>query len=175
MCSREIKESAYKAIVRPHLEYASAAWSPYTQRNINKLEAVQRRSARFVLSDYDYTPTSDLTNKFEKNLKCLTLQDRRYISDIILFFKIKHSLVNVSLPIIVQSSALHANKFRHIQALHSDAYKYSFFVRSVPYWNLVPASILASGAQGVNNLRPNLTTWIEPLQWSKVQNTWTLA
>ena len=54
MCHQNIKETAYKAIIRPHLEYASPSWNPYTSRNINKIEAVQRRSARFVLGNYNY-------------------------------------------------------------------------------------------------------------------------
>ena len=40
MCSREVMNSAYNMIVRPHLEYASTCWNPYTKRNIDKLEAV---------------------------------------------------------------------------------------------------------------------------------------
>ena len=36
-------------IVRPHLEYASSCWNPYNKCNVDKLKAVQRRAARFVL------------------------------------------------------------------------------------------------------------------------------
>ncbi|KAL8615930.1 hypothetical protein ACOMHN_034606 [Nucella lapillus] len=43
--SRSVKEQAYKAFVRPILEYASSVWDPHTQKNIDKLEAVQRRAA----------------------------------------------------------------------------------------------------------------------------------
>ena len=50
MCSKEVKNSAYNTIVHPHLEYASTCWNPYTKRNIDKLEAVQHRAARFMLS-----------------------------------------------------------------------------------------------------------------------------
>jgi ribonuclease P/MRP protein subunit RPP40 len=32
----------YKSLVRPHLEYGAAVWSPYWQYDIDKLEAVQR-------------------------------------------------------------------------------------------------------------------------------------
>ena len=63
MCPREVKNSAYNMIVSPHLEYAPTCWNPYTKRNIDKLEAVQRRGARFVLSFYDYHPTADLGGK----------------------------------------------------------------------------------------------------------------
>ena len=40
-----IKERAYKAFVRPILEYASSVWDPYTQMSTDKLEAVQRQTA----------------------------------------------------------------------------------------------------------------------------------
>jgi hypothetical protein len=30
-CPQDIKEQAYKSLVRPHLEYASAVWDPYRQ------------------------------------------------------------------------------------------------------------------------------------------------
>lgn len=39
------KDKAYKAFVRPVLEYACSVWDPYTTKNISKIEAVQRRAA----------------------------------------------------------------------------------------------------------------------------------
>jgi len=40
--------TAYLSLVRPLLEYAAAAWDPYRLRDINCLEMVQRRAARFA-------------------------------------------------------------------------------------------------------------------------------
>ena len=53
--SRKIKEIAYKTYVRPIVEYACTVWDPYTQRNIDRIEAIQRRAARFVLRKYQRT------------------------------------------------------------------------------------------------------------------------
>ena len=47
-CPKALKEKAYKAYVRTKLEYACPVWDPHHQKNIQKLEMVQRRAARFV-------------------------------------------------------------------------------------------------------------------------------
>ena len=57
-CPEEIKKHAYYALVRPHLEYASSVWDPHVQKQINDIEAVQRRAARFAKRCYDRTVNS---------------------------------------------------------------------------------------------------------------------
>ena len=37
-------------VIKPALDYVSVVWSPHCQSDIDKLEMVQRRSARFVLN-----------------------------------------------------------------------------------------------------------------------------
>jgi hypothetical protein len=56
-CNKSLREQTYTTMVRPILEYASAAWDPYTCDQINQLDKVQRRAARFVSNNYrDKTP-----------------------------------------------------------------------------------------------------------------------
>ena len=73
-CPREVKDIAYKTLVRPILEYATCAWDPYRVGQINKLEAVQRRAARFTTRNYqrDSSVTQMLTD-----LNWETLEQRR--------------------------------------------------------------------------------------------------
>ena len=47
-CPTSIKELAYEALVRPHLEYASPVWDPWMDRHVKQIKAVQRRSAQLV-------------------------------------------------------------------------------------------------------------------------------
>ena len=60
----DLKSTAYKTFVRPQLEYASTVWSPHTVTDIQKIESVQRRAARWATRDYRYTSsvTSVLNN-----------------------------------------------------------------------------------------------------------------
>ena len=51
-CSPATKETAYKALVRPQMEYCSAVWDPYEKGDTETLEKVQGRAARFVKGDY---------------------------------------------------------------------------------------------------------------------------
>ena len=45
---RRIFMQLYKQYVRPHLEFAAPAWSPWTQGDKETLEKVQRRAVRMV-------------------------------------------------------------------------------------------------------------------------------
>ena len=38
-------------MVRPIVEYACTVWEPYTRKNIQSLETVQRKAAQFVKND----------------------------------------------------------------------------------------------------------------------------
>ena len=46
----------YKALVRPHLEYANVIWHPQYKRQSQMIEKVQRRATKILseLKDYSY-------------------------------------------------------------------------------------------------------------------------
>ena len=53
-CPQEVKEAAYKGLVRPVLDYGSSVWDPPGVALQEELESVQKRAARFVTGNYNY-------------------------------------------------------------------------------------------------------------------------
>ena len=53
-CPQDVKESAYKGLVHPVLEYGSSVWDPSSILLQEELEKVQKRAARFVTGNYIY-------------------------------------------------------------------------------------------------------------------------
>ena len=50
----------YLSMVCPQLEYATSAWNPFTERNMNILKSVQRQGARFpkIIRVWNSLPSS---------------------------------------------------------------------------------------------------------------------
>ena len=53
-CLYDVKQSAYKGLVRPVLEYGSSVWDPSSILLQEELEKIQKRAARFVTGNYIY-------------------------------------------------------------------------------------------------------------------------
>ena len=62
-CPQDIKEAAYKGMMRPILEYGSSNWDPNNDKLQEELEKVQNRAARFVTRNYVYE-TGNMTGQF---------------------------------------------------------------------------------------------------------------
>ena len=91
-CPKDIKEASYKTLVRPQVEYAATVWDPSTKDGIKKVEAVQRRAARFCQNDY--LRTSSVTSVIQ-DLGLENLQRRREQSKTVMMYRIVNNLVDI--------------------------------------------------------------------------------
>ena len=126
-----LREMAYKTLVLPLVEYSSAVWSPHTDQNIDKLEMIQRRAARWTL--HNYSTYASVTEMLQSDTR------------LCLFYKIIHGLVDIELPPygIHRSRILrnsHPLCFRQIQTTE-DYYKYSFYPLAIVQWDRLPSHI----------------------------------
>ena len=74
-CPQNMKEAAYKGMVRQILEYGSSVWDPHTGKLQEELEKVQNLAARFVTRNYVYE-TGSMTGILGQ-LKWESLKKRR--------------------------------------------------------------------------------------------------
>ena len=125
----------YKALVRPHLEYANQVWAPRHAKDIEQIENVQRRATKLVpgLADLEYEQRL-------RRLNLPTLAYRRLRGDLIEVFKIMTGKYDpeVCEGLIVrregERSTGHPHKiFKERPRL--DIRKFSFPHRVVDLWN----------------------------------------
>jgi len=155
--STDLKTNAYKALVRPLVEYASSVWDPHTNNLINNIEMVQRRAARYTLGKYRYTDSVDAM--FEE-LKWPSLQQRRQQSRLSMFYKLHNNHIHFDAQNYITQASHQSSRLKHQQAYlvpHSktDQHRLSFFPRTVRDWNALPSDTVT--APSVQSFRQHLT------------------
>ena len=85
-CPQNVKEAAYKGMLRPILEYGISVWDPHPDKLQKELEKVQNRAARFVTRNYVYE-TGSMTGILGQ-LKWESLKKRRKDNRLILLYKV---------------------------------------------------------------------------------------
>jgi hypothetical protein len=144
-CTKKARERTYHSLVVPTLNYAAAAWDPYQARDINQLEQVQRRGARFVHNNHwDRSP--GCVSHMLKDLGWRPLQEIRQDLRLTLLYKIQHHLVDVDPgPILSRSDTRTRGKSRLQQATsQSTVYNNSFYPRTISQWNHLPILVTDS-------------------------------
>ena len=107
----------------------------------NKLK---KNAARFVTSNYRNTAS---TTGMVKSLGWDTLENRRLFQELLIFYKIRHSLVNISFPLSIRKNSRPSRRsgVKYIQLPASvNAFGMSFLPRTIRAWNLLPGVVTAS-------------------------------
>ena len=136
----------YKQYVRPHLEFASPAWAPWSVIDREVLEKVQEQALRF---------TTGLKGKtYEERCKEVgleTLERRRKNQDLLQAFKIVKGIDRVD-PGKLFTRVSHTARTRNAadtmnlqkERARKDVRMNSFSIRIVDHWNSIPEKVKAS-------------------------------
>ena len=120
----------YCSLVRPLLKYSCQTWKSHTKRNIDKLEAVERRATRWITRSHD-----DYDTRLSK-LKLLSLSNGRFSRDTLFFLNVinGHYDIDISNKLIFCKERntgynLRKNDSQDLVANFSrtDGFTYSFF------------------------------------------------
>ena len=76
-------------------DYSSTVWDPNLQKDIDRIENIQRRAARFIYNDYNRTSTDSSVTAMMNELGWKLLNERRKEQRLVLLFKIVNDLVAI--------------------------------------------------------------------------------
>ena len=157
-CNEETKSNAYFSMVMSNLQYCSSVWSPHHNDQIHKIEMVQRRAARYTTNHF--RNTSSVSSMIDQ-LQWESLESTRSKIQLTPFFKVIHNLIDIPAdnyltPSTSRTRSTHLKKYRQFSP-STDYFKFSFFPRTVPLWNSLPAVIaeapsLVTFKKGLSNL-----------------------
>ena len=143
--NRDLKELAYTSPMKSILEYSSTVWDPFYQEDLDRLERVQRRAARFVLNDYK--PLSSVTSMVSQ-LDWKPLAGRRREHRLSFLYKIMNGLVampaDTHLHINTRNTRISKSKSLKLPICTTDTFKHSFCPAAIRDWNLLPDDIVNS-------------------------------
>ncbi len=133
----------YKALFRPHLEYAIQASSPILSRDCQALESVQKLAVTFV-KGLRHVPYATALQR----LQLFSLIRRRIRGDLTCMYKIMHGLLDFPCNAVFVASTRLGLRFHtlkiHQQRCKTRRRQHAFSVRVVPYWNKLPEDIVTA-------------------------------
>ena len=138
--SQSVKETAYKQLVRPVLEYASVAWDSITDTLASRLESVQRRAARLICG-IRKTDRKTSTTGLLQQLNLPPLSQRRGDRRLKVFSQYHHHNSTVLAKYITRSAHNSARRHQYqyfTPQTNTTHCRRSFFIRTAREWNLLP-------------------------------------
>jgi hypothetical protein len=141
---RHVFVRLYKQYVRPHLEFATQVWSPWTAADKECLERVQRRAVRMV--------SGIAAKEYEGQLRELgmtTLEERRHQADMHMVHKIMHAESGLDPATWFERAETATHATRRAADLLNIKAKYGrlevrrnfFTLRVISNWNNIPAEL----------------------------------
>lgn len=133
----QLRNTAYLTCIRPILEYACTLWDPSQVGLINKLEKIQNRAARFVLSRYGRNHSC---TEMKKELNWESLSSRRKKLRLKLLYQIFHNKTGIERDTYLKQPEYISERMDHIHKIRpyrarTNLYANSFFVKTINEWN----------------------------------------
>ena len=154
--SQEMFLALFKAIVRPHLEYASVVWSPLYKKDRIQIENVQRRATRLVPSLKGLNYSERL-----KRLGLPTLEYRRDRADMVEVYKILNKIDLANKDKLFELATYHQTRGHPYKLFKKRARLNvrgnAFAMRVVDNWNHLPASVVT--APSLNSFKSRLNKY----------------
>ncbi len=177
-CPTSSKRTAYLALVRPTLEYGAVVWDPHSKANIDRLERIQHRAARFITGDYRSRQPGCIT-KMLGNLQLPSLQVRRKQLRLTFMYKVVGGLIpgipsqlyftpkkpgrrirprtlfNSPPTTPIESSIANNSKCLKVPRCNTNQFKYSFVNRTIIDWNHLEENVVQ--AESVDSFKSLLS------------------
>ena len=160
----------YLALVRSQFEHCSVIWRPQTETKISRLEAIQKRALKWILSEESISYSS-FTTYIQKcrQANILPLRTRFDLLDLLFFYKVVYKLTPVSLPFYLSPYLgntrlrnTHLDYFCFVSTLvpksSSGALAQGFFYRTHSKWNNIPLEIRKLGT--LSKFKDELTDYM---------------
>ena len=133
--SSNVKPLAYTALVIPILEYSCQVCDPHTNKDIQKIESVQCRAARYATNRYHNTSSPI---EMIRNLGLDSLKQRHAKIRLATLYKIMLNLVEIPRDqFLLPSTSTYQSHCLNFQrpTTSTNYLKYSFFPRTTAQWN----------------------------------------
>ena len=140
----------YVSLVRPHLEYAVPIWDPYTAKDCDLTESVQRFAGRVCLKSWDIGYPEILNS-----LNLPSLETRRKVQKLTLLYKFVNNLAVFPETPLTFRTVNYSYSTRNVHNLsfcnlhgHTLQYLHSYFPDTIKLWSTLPYNIVSCNSLG---------------------------
>ena len=151
-CKPQAKKRAFVAFVRPHVKYRATVWNPWLKKDIDALEKIQKRAARWICCHWSKQNYSWLPSYEEActQLRWHSLATRRTILTCCQVFKIIHKQDSLNLSIYPQLGHM----ISHCFVPHPTLDIPFLLIAHIYVWITLPSTI--AHAQTLCNFKTNI-------------------
>ena len=113
--------------------------TPHQQTKISEIEKVQKRAARFVTGNYEFTNNSTASNL--RQLGWATLSDRRAIGKLKMFYKATSGLADIPTSDLIPTAPgtrRGSDEEYRIPYSRVNAHLHSYYPSTLRLWNSLP-------------------------------------